>query len=166
MGQRNWWFTQFEKKSSDHLAKKSSTSVWKNIAGTKIDIEEMGFRFNDIFSQIVISGDNTQFWHDTWGGSEEKLKLLFLRLSELEKKKYFRVAERLKQGGLNWRWKSCTVVVRFSSQVGIKSSIINSFRLQLGEDCISCLLTSNGFYRVNALRRKLDYISPINNNPI
>nr|KAJ0198411.1 hypothetical protein LSAT_V11C700373740 [Lactuca sativa] len=125
----------------------------------------MGYRFNNIFSKIVVCGDNTQYWHDTWVGSE-KLKLLYPRLYELEKKKSCRVAERIKQGGLNWRWKSCPVVAGLSSQVEDVSSVISSFRLQLGDDRISCPLTSDGMYRVNALRRKLDYIPPVNNHPI
>lgn len=123
----------------------------------------MGFRFNEIFQQIIKSGDNTQFWQDTWAGSE-KLKIVYPGLYEIEMNKTCTVSERIVAGKFMGKWKKRPLTSDLAAQVDGISAAIGPVSLQLGEDKFSCQLAPDGIYQVNLPRRKIDTQPSISSN--
>ncbi|CAH1452517.1 unnamed protein product [Lactuca virosa] len=84
------------------------------------------------------------------------MKTKYPRLYELEKKKSCKVSERKNEGGNMWNWRSCPIVAGCSSELERLVNDMDSIRLQPGVDQLSCLLSADGKYRVNLLRKKID----------
>ncbi|KAL4562127.1 hypothetical protein LXL04_034321 [Taraxacum kok-saghyz] len=125
------------KTKPNSLWAKVIVGAWNNIAGVKKDIKAMGFRFIDIFSQIVKN----------------------------EKKKLCKVADRVTQGGINWKWKSNPITAGLINDLDAINSDIAPISLHPGADQISCIISDDGNYRVSVLRKLIESKAPDPNIP-
>nr|KAJ0204439.1 hypothetical protein LSAT_V11C500287950 [Lactuca sativa] len=142
-------------KPYDYLSKKTITGVWKNIAGTIKDIHGAKLTLNDIFKLEVKSGESTMLWQDNWLNNE-KLKSKYPSLYALELCKTCSVAYRILNTGNSWEWKSCPLNAGLSIEFNRLNRDIASCQIQTGQDKWMCLLTPDGRYTVEALRRRID----------
>ena len=83
-----------------------------------------------------------------------------------KKKKSCMVADRITLGGNNWKWKSDPVVVGLSTDLENLTRCIASTHLQSGEDQIACILTSDGKFKVDVLRKKIKKKPSLIINPL
>ncbi|KAL4578242.1 hypothetical protein LXL04_014362 [Taraxacum kok-saghyz] len=134
-------------KPSHQMSDKSITGVWKNIAGIKEDLEKVGVNMEEVFKKEVRSykwnGDNT-------------LKEAFPQLYRLEKKKHYKIGDRIKTTQIQWEWRSSTAAETLTRDINILSTRIGNFRPSIGEDGWICNLAEDGNFRVRDLRQAID----------
>lgn len=82
------------------------------------------------------------------------------------KKKSCTIAERKNDSGNNWSWRSCPITASLSYELNHLSNVIAPTRLQNWHDELSCLLASDGRYKVELLRKKIERMNTCTSNQI
>ncbi|KAL4568630.1 hypothetical protein LXL04_024245 [Taraxacum kok-saghyz] len=70
--------------------------------------------------------------------------------------KFCSVASRISNQGNSWAWKACPVKAGYSQDLQSLQAHLASYRTTPGTDQWNCVLTSDGNYTVEALRKRLD----------
>lgn len=146
----------------DHLSNKNIPGVWNNIACAKKEIQKRGMNVPDIFRLMVKSGEKTLFWHDAWVG-DKILKVKYPDLYNLDLVKNCSVAQKIPGNEVSWR--SCPLSGGSEQELGLLYSDMASTRLMRGDDYWHCILATDGEYKVELLRTKIDHIPTSNPTP-